>query len=237
MVRISSGHGGLKLVAIVFCAAVVLLATTTGYSQRPGECSRTAHATQAMELVDRAPAYSTRSGWTYGTSIATIPQGARMQICEERTVGFFGAKQRWLRIRWDGKEGWSLGEHVKEGQLQLFRRLRAFLIPNAYAQAAPPTTGLHLSDPLVTGSFISILLGMLAKNIFDLFIKVEAVLSKKIVLRVFLPLVVSPIAFLSFIKSADFTIQDELGMLVVFLFAFQNGFFWQDILAKPPAGK
>ena len=236
MVRISSGQGGLKLVAIVFCASFVLLATTTGYSQRPGECSRTAQATRAMELVDRPPTYSTRSGWTYGTSIATIPQGARIQVCEDRTVGFFGSKQKWLRIRWDGKEGWSLGEHVKEGHLHLFRRLQAILIPSAYAETVP-TSGLHLSDPLVTGSFVSILLGMLAKNIFDLFIKVEAVLSLKILLRIFLPLVVSPIAFLAFIKTADFTIQDEVGMLVLFLFAFQNGFFWQDILAKPPAGK
>jgi hypothetical protein len=236
MVQIFASRGGLKVVTTLFCAAFLLLAPTRGHSQRPAECSRIAQATRVMELVDRPPTYITRSGWAYGASIATIPQGARMQICEERTVGFFGSKQRWLRIRWDGKEGWSHGEHVKEGHLQLFRRLQAFLIPSAYAETAPPS-GLHLSDPLVTGSFVSILLGMLAKNIFDLFIKVEAVLSMKILLRIFLPLVVSPIAFLAFIKSADFTIQDELGMLVLFLFAFQNGFFWQDILAKPPVGK
>ena len=59
----------------------------------------------------------------------------------------------------------------------------------------------------------------------------------KILLRIFLPLVVSPIAFLAFIKTPDLTIQDELGMVVLFLFSFQNGFFWQDILAKPPAGE
>ena len=139
-----------------------------------------------------------------------------------------GTKQRWIRLRWSGKEGWALEEPVKGG--------RGFFVPVAHAQAAPPGA-LRLEDPLVHGSFISILFGMLAKNIFDLFIKQEAILGFRILLRIFLPLVVSPIAFLAFIKTADFAIQDELGMLVLFLFAFQNGFFWQDVLAKPPAGK
>ena len=47
-------------------------------------------------------------------------------------------------------------------------------------------------------------------------------------------IVVSPIVFLGFITAGQFNSSSQT-FLVLALFAFQNGFFWQTVLKRSPA--
>src|SRR5262249_19813563 len=140
------------------------------------ECERKANTLRDVELMDQPPTYSTKSGWVYGNRIGTIPRGTQIQICEEREVGFFGSKQVWFRVMWDAKYGWINSASVeKRRSSSLSVRLGAILFPTAFAQADSKDNRSgdnRLTDPpLFIGSFISILAGMVAKSLFDLFRK------------------------------------------------------------------
>lgn len=86
---------------------------------------------------------------------------------------------------------------------------------------------------------------MIAKSLFDLFRKRRRWLgAKAFSVRLIPSLVVSPMVFLGFIKPADIFLAGSLSILVLILFAFQNGFFWEDGLnmeqtakTRPPAKK
>jgi hypothetical protein len=87
--------------------------------------------------------------------------------------------------------------------------------------------------------------GMIAKALFDLSRKRRMWLgAKAFSVRLIPSLVVSPMVFLGFIKTAEISIAGDLSILILFLFAFQNGFFWEDVLSmdqmtktKPPTKK
>jgi hypothetical protein len=71
---------------------------------------------------------------------------------------------------------------------------------------------------------------MVAKSLFDR-LKGRQRRSLRGVVKQLVPsLLISPVVFLGFIKTADLGIQGDWGLMVLFLFAFQNGFFWQDVL-------
>jgi hypothetical protein len=203
-----------------------------------GDCARNAITLRDTDLMDQPPTYSTRSGWVYGKKIGTIPRGTQIQICSKREVGFFGSKQVWLWVRWEAKYGWINNGNVEEKSDKraiLPLKLITFLFPTASAQAFSIDTQSEngkLPDPLHIGSFISIVAGMVAKNLFDLFKKKRKWLgTKKFAFKLLPSLVISPIAFLGFLRTAEISLSDDLSLLVVFLFAFQNGFFWEDVLS------
>ncbi len=76
---------------------------------------------------------------------------------------------------------------------------------------------------------------MLAKTILDI-VRLAYPIGVRVLARQLIPpLLLSPVVFLGFVRSADFELNGDGSMLVVFLFAFQSGFFWQDVLAKAPA--
>jgi hypothetical protein len=217
---------------------LLLLITVSVYSRQAStDCARKAIALRDVDLMDQPPTYSTKNGWVYGNRIGTIPKGAHILICEERSVGFFGSKQVWFLVKWDVKHGWINSESVEErrvSQSSLSARLVTLLFPTAIAQADSIDNKSEYSkptDPVFIGSFISILAGMVAKSLFDLFRKKRKWLGAKgFAVRLIPSLVISPIAFLGFLRTADIGLSDDLSVLAFFLFAFQNGFFWEDVL-------
>jgi len=205
--------------------------------QASTECARKANALRDADLMDQPPTYSTKSGWVYGNRIGTIPRGTQVLICEERSVGFFGSKQVWFLVKWDTKHGWVNSESMeerREKQSSLSARLITLLFPTAIAQTdSTDNKGEdgRLTDPVFIGSFVSIVAGMVAKSMFDLFRKRRRWLgAKRFAVRMIPSLVISPIAFLGFLRTADIGLSNDLSVMAFFLFAFQNGFFWEDIL-------
>jgi len=216
-------------VTLILLAGFVLVSARQVGAQTSAECPRVINAPRDLDLIDRPPTYSTTSGWTYGRKIGAISSGTPLRICEEREIGFFPSKQRWLRVRLDGgKEGWIYGADI---QSKLLRR--DHVSPAALTTLDPPT----LFDPLTGGSFIFLILGIIGKNVFDYFTTtVGAISLKAFVTGLVPPLVVSPIVFLGVVRNVDLLPPEPTNraMLVLFLFAFQNGFFWQDVLSARP---
>ncbi len=249
--------------SLVLCLAILVMATEMGHTQPSSrECPKNCSDRQQKQIpkkltvYDSPPKYGTKSGWVYGKIIAELPKNTWICICEHKKIGFFFSKQQWTRIHWDcekkwnpekerdewncKKEGWVRYKDLAQsksgvGKLQHFN---SFFLANLYAQ---DTTGQDtspspkLGNPLYVGSFISILLGMFAKLLFDFYYKFKT--KAQLNLKAFLPnmipaFVVSPSVFLGFIGYlVDLGIQNDQSMLVLFFFAFQNGFFWHDILA------
>jgi hypothetical protein len=218
---------------------ILLLLITAGvYSrQASAECARKANTSRDVDLMDQPPTYTTKNGWVYGNRIGTIPRGTQVLICEERSVGFFGSKQVWFLVKWDAKHGWVNSgsvEERRERQSSLSARLVTLLFPTAIAQTDSidnKSEDGRLTDPVFIGSFISIVAGMVAKSVFDLFRKRRRWLgAKRFAVRLIPSLVISPIAFLGFLRTADIGLSNDLSVMASFLFAFQNGFFWEDVL-------
>jgi len=191
--------------------------------------------------MDSPPTYSTRDGWRQGTQIASIPRGETIRMCETREIGFFVAKQRWHRVQWRDRIGW-IDDSVITGAAEGRRTLHASLFASAYAHDAEPARSndsAALWDPLIGGSFIAMLLGMFAKPIYDYF-RTEASLGCQALIRQLVPpLVISPVVFFGIVKTVSVDLPGEGGLLTLFLFAFQNGFFWQNTLetVSAQAGK
>jgi hypothetical protein len=227
-----------RVINALLCPLLLLLITASVYGLRAStECARKASVLRDVDLMDQPPTYSTKNGWVSGHRIGTIPRGAQILICEERSVGFFGSKQVWFLVKWEAKQGWinswSVEEKV-ESQSSLSARLVTLLFPTAIAKADSidnKSEGGGLTDPVFIGSFISIVAGMVAKSLFDLFRKRRRWLgAKRFAVKLIPSLVISPIAFLGFIRTADIGLSNDLSVVAFFLFAFQNGFFWEDVL-------
>ncbi len=79
---------------------------------------------------------------------------------------------------------------------------------------------------------------MIAKSLFDLFRKRRKWSGARgFAVRLIPSLVISPIAFLCFLRTADIRLSDDMSVLAFFLFAFQNGFFWEDVLNMGKAAR
>jgi hypothetical protein len=228
---------GRVISALLYLTLLLLITAGVCGRQASTECERKASVLRDVDMMDQPPTYSTKNGWVYGNRIGTIPRGTQVLICEERSVGFFGSKQVWFLVKWDAKYGWINSDSVEEGrkgQSSLSARLTTLLFPTAIAQTDSidnKSEGGRLTDPVFIGSFISIVAGMVAKSMFDLFRKRRRwVGAKRFVVRLIPSLVISPIAFLGFLRTADIGLSNDLSVMAFFLFAFQNGFFWEDIL-------
>ncbi len=215
---------------------VLFLLLSLFSQQASAQCSPDTEARHDIEVMDHPPIYSTASGWTYGKRIATIPRGKRYRVCGHTDIGFFTSKQRWYRVEWDGRQGWVYSAQIRSG---LFQRWYAFMISDVYAQTGP-TAPPELFDPLTLGSFLFMVFGIVAKDTFDFFTRIRGRFSLRAFAKsLVVPLVVSPIVFLGIVRNVDLLPANATssGMLALFLFAFQNGFFWQDVLPAPASGR
>lgn len=115
--------------------------------------------------------------------------------------------------------------------------------PNLPAAKSSPGTTLDtppesasLGDQIVLYGplFLAMLLGMLAKALFDLLDDTQPAWREHL-RHGAMAIVISPIVFLGFITAGQFNSSSQT-FLVLALFAFQNGFFWQTVLKRnPPA--
>ena len=106
-------------------------------------------------------------------------------------------------------------------------------------QAAPGSASTSLGDlTLLYGPlFIAMLLGMVAKTAVDCLDSsnrrgalIEHIRNGSIAI------LVSPIVFLGFLQAGEFGASTQ-AFLVLWLLAFQNGFFWQTVLKRNVADK
>jgi hypothetical protein len=76
----------------------------------------------------------------------------------------------------------------------------------------------------LTAVYLAMLAGMCAKTLFD-----HLARNVPLELKGFLvPLVVSPLVY----GTVFHAVKDSQGKLVMLIFGFQNGFFWQDIFGQ-----
>ncbi len=77
--------------------------------------------------------------------------------------------------------------------------------------------------------FAAMIIGMVAKECVALLVNWGDIEVKKHLRKGFIPLLISPIVFLSFMQTADFQIDAQRKFIILLLLAFQNGFFWQTV--------
>jgi hypothetical protein len=204
------------------------------------QCTRMAVTVVSTSVYDRAPIFSSRTGWQLGNIITNLPADTSVRVCEEVTVGLFFDKKKWYRIEFDtGRCGW-----VFSGQLDISTApigdsnyIGSIVITEAHAQAAS-TNG---SDHGIPGfniwimsviAFVFVVFGMIGKVAYD-----ELDIGQRPSLRstfnlwkCLKALIVAPIVFGAFLTVGKFSFENEIAVIIFFCLAFQNGFFWQTVL-------
>jgi hypothetical protein len=134
------------------------------------------------------------------------------------------------RSAWDSHK-W--GAFASESVLLLafvvfFHRLFGFPFPQTEVVAKGPQTGQLLAVAL----YVSMLLGMFAEFLYSHFEKPKRKRTQFDWGLFFAPVCASPIVFIPLMaafQSADVDLQKSaIPRLMVFLVAFQNGFFWKE---------
>lgn len=106
--------------------------------------------------------------------------------------------------------------------------------PGTVLDTPPESASLSEQIVLYGPLFLAMLLGMLAKALFDLLDDTKPSWREHL-RHGAMAIVISPIVFLGFITAGQFNSSSQT-FLVLALFAFQNGFFWQTVLKRnPPA--
>jgi hypothetical protein len=83
--------------------------------------------------------------------------------------------------------------------------------------------------------FVAMLLGMLAKAGVDWLDSSDKSLMRQHLRNALVAILVSPIVFLGFLSAGQFSTSTQT-FVVLFLLAFQNGFFWQTVLKRNVGG-
>jgi hypothetical protein len=241
MVRLTST----AVVLLLFCGGIL---PTTGLAAQLS-CNKVEQTKVRVVVYDRAPRFSTTGGWVLGYPTDTLAAHSRIQVCESRTIGFIGGK-RWLHIQFNSgagpRDGWIFGEDTTVGSARapVHPSLAALLFLPRIAQAQTPASApeevagelLPPAFPVYALLFGALLIGIAAKGAYDPLVN-GAPLALQSYLRHTAPaLLVSPMVFLGFnsLASFEFDVSSLVGktMLVYMCMAFQNGFFWQTVLAK-----
>ncbi len=103
-------------------------------------------------------------------------------------------------------------------------------VPGSAADTTPVSAPLGDQALLYGPLFIAMVLGMLAKAIFDA-LDEHRPSWREHLKQGAMAIVVSPMVFLGFITAGQFSGNSQT-FLVLALFAFQNGFFWQTVLTR-----
>lgn len=102
----------------------------------------------------------------------------------------------------------------------------------ALLDTQPESASLSEQIVLYGPLFLAMLLGMLAKALFDLLDDTKPSWREHL-RHGAMAIVISPVVFLGFITAGQFNSSSQT-FLVLALFAFQNGFFWQTVLKRNP---
>ena len=233
---------------------LVLFVFFGGFSLAHAQCTDTAVTTATAIVYDRAPVFSSGSGWQMGTEITKLPAGTRIKVCESVTVGLFFNKKKWFRIEFDnGRSGW-----VFSGQLNISAApakdsgyFGAIFISEAHADTTEAGAGSTETDAapvalnnssrgipgfnnwvLLGIAFFFVITGMIGKVVYDELDsgKAPSFRSTFNIRKCLKALIVAPIVFLTFLNVGDFSFQTEMAAIIFLCLAFQNGFFWQTVL-------
>jgi hypothetical protein len=228
---------------VAICAllgAGVLVARPGGVSASPQDCGPTITTRVAVEVYADPPRYSTRDGWTLGERHGQLAAGTSVQLCERRAIGFVFSRRTWFRIRYQvaesWHEGWIFGEGTTTAAAAAASRggLLAFLAATpAHAQpelGLPSPTPSDLSPMALM--FIAVLLGMVGKGAYDYLLDGAPKNVRAYAAKTLAAVIVSPIVFLGINSLGDFQIESQRGLWLYLFLAFQNGFFWQTVIAK-----
>jgi hypothetical protein len=79
--------------------------------------------------------------------------------------------------------------------------------------------------------FVAMLLGMVAKAVVDWLDTPSMAALKEHGRNALIAILVSPIVFLGFLNAGEFSTSTQT-FVVLWLLAFQNGFFWQTVLKR-----
>jgi hypothetical protein len=99
----------------------------------------------------------------------------------------------------------------------------------------PGSTSLADLGELYWPLFLAMLIGMLAKAGVDWLDSSDRALMRQHLRNALVSLLVSPIVFLGFLSAGQFSTSPQTFM-VLWLLAFQNGFFWQTVLKRNVRG-
>lgn len=205
------------------------------------ECTQSAKTTRSTEVYDRAPIFSSSSGWQLGNVVNTLPPDTNVKICEDVKVGLFLDKKIWYKIEFgSGRVGWVFSRQLNISAESLNSpKYVSFFIPEVQAQNS------HNNDQgvpgyalwmMLFGALIFVIVGMFCKVAYDEIDKEQPItLSNILNLRKCIKaLLIAPMIFATFLIAGDFNIGSEISIVIFFCMAFQNGFFWQTVV---PTGK
>lgn len=232
------------------CAFLIATLVFAYTGQAIAGCERTAKTTTSTEVYSEAPVYVTGQGWQLGPPVVTLPEGTNISVCEEKKVGVLFDKRTWFWVEYEldteAGNGWIFSGQTDLGVLldgsghKVAARPSLSFVSPANAQptalaAGMPNNGLPQSVPFIimTSSFIAIILGMVAKVVFDTIDQRRSFVLSDFGRNLIRSIVVAPIVFLAFLKLGNFAIVGDSNIMIGFCLAFQNGFFWQTVLQRP----
>jgi hypothetical protein len=99
----------------------------------------------------------------------------------------------------------------------------------------PSSTSLADLGELYWPLFLAMLIGMLAKAGVDWLDSSDRAMMRQHLRNALVSLLVSPIVFLGFLNAGQFSTSPQT-FVVLWLLAFQNGFFWQTVLKRNVRG-
>jgi hypothetical protein len=242
------------MVLLLSCLAWINLSVT---AIAQNTCEKPGTLIRETALYDHPPQFRTGGGWQYGKKLATVKAGEKIWICEEKAIGFAFSTQHWLQIGYRKGNSWFYGwvygadvkfntafgaPHDREPAFSFFASVYAQEPPVESAPAPrPPLQPIPDSPPaplvlwptaLDLFTFLAMVVGMAAKSVVDLLDSWSTAELRAEIRKAIIPLFVSPIVYLSLIKSADFNITSNREFLTLMFLAFQNGFFWQTVFAS-----
>jgi hypothetical protein len=219
---------------------LVLLVFFGGFSLAHAQCTKSAVTKAPTIVYDRAPVFSSGSGWQMGNEITKLPANTRIKVCEEVTVGLFINKKKWFRIEFDnGRSGWVFSGQLNTSAAPVSNSgyFGAIFISAAHADPVAENdsaTGIPgFNNWLLLGvAFFFVITGMVGKVVFDELDsgKSPSFRSTVNIKKCLKALIVAPIVFVTFLNVGDFSFQTEMAVIIFLCLAFQNGFFWQTVL-------
>lgn len=122
-----------------------------------------------------------------------------------------------------GQSDWKLGNSPPGPSLQG----ESNTVSSVNENSATLSDEVRLYAPL----FVAMLLGMIAKGAIDWLDAADKAVLKLHLRNALVAVLVSPIVFLGFLSAGQFSTSTQT-FIVLWLLAFQNGFFWQTVLKR-----
>ena len=229
----------LRILKSLFLMAALLCAAAA-HAQ---SCDRTGVVNSETVVYSSAPIFITGTGWQLGQEVTRLQQGAEFRVCERTRIGVLFDKRTWFRIEYGADrptaQGWiyagttDLGLLDDPGAGTKTASGGGILVSAAHAQATGlPGGGLpsNMTANIIVISFSAILLGMIAKVLFDYLEERSRIVFSEVLRKMFRSIIVAPIVFLSFLQVGEFGVTNDISVYIGACLAFQNGFFWQTVL-------